>query len=188
MSDANDLYYMRARFYSPDLCRFINQDILLGGIENGQSLNRYAYVMGDPIKYNDPFGLTRYCGQCASTDCLLYGGNICPSNTLIEQFSNGFASYFRAYFRGFIQTLRENGFMGECEQDYTELEEKLLSEFMDEFTSLYQNDEQFQIEVDKEIKKFIEDFPYAPAAGRMFANSLISMLILRKKAVAYQQE
>ncbi|WP_353573397.1 RHS repeat-associated core domain-containing protein, partial [Candidatus Albibeggiatoa sp. nov. BB20] len=63
MTDANDLYYMRARFYSPDLRRFINQDILLGGIENGQSLNRYAYVMGDPIKYNDPFGLTRYCGK-----------------------------------------------------------------------------------------------------------------------------
>ncbi|WP_353572454.1 RHS repeat-associated core domain-containing protein [Candidatus Albibeggiatoa sp. nov. BB20] len=29
MTDANDLYYMRARFYSPDIRRFINQDILL---------------------------------------------------------------------------------------------------------------------------------------------------------------
>jgi len=40
MTDANDLYYMRARFYSPDLRRFINQDILLGGIENEESLSR----------------------------------------------------------------------------------------------------------------------------------------------------
>ena len=44
MTDANDLYYMRARFYSPDLRRFVNQDILLGGIADGQSLNHFAYV------------------------------------------------------------------------------------------------------------------------------------------------
>jgi RHS repeat-associated protein len=62
MTDGNSLNYMRARYYSADIRRFVNQDVLLGGIENGQSLNRYAYVMGDPIKYNDPFGLDRGCG------------------------------------------------------------------------------------------------------------------------------
>ena len=57
MTDANNLYYMRARFYSPDLRRFINQDILLGNIADGQSLNRYAYVRGRVISRIDPFGL-----------------------------------------------------------------------------------------------------------------------------------
>ena len=57
MSDANDLYYMRARFHSPDLRRFINQDILLGNIADGQSLNRYIFVKGKPAQYTDPFGL-----------------------------------------------------------------------------------------------------------------------------------
>ncbi|WP_353572456.1 RHS repeat-associated core domain-containing protein [Candidatus Albibeggiatoa sp. nov. BB20] len=51
MTDANDLYYMRARFYSPNLRHFINQDILLGGIADGQSLNCFAYVTGNLINF-----------------------------------------------------------------------------------------------------------------------------------------
>jgi RHS repeat-associated protein len=57
MTDGNGLYYMRARFYSPEIRRFVNQDILLGDIVEGQTLNRYAYVIGQPISYVDPFGL-----------------------------------------------------------------------------------------------------------------------------------
>ena len=63
MTDANDLYYMRARFYSPDLRRFINQDILLGNIADGQSLNRFAYVRGRVISRIDPFGLEDVSGE-----------------------------------------------------------------------------------------------------------------------------
>jgi RHS repeat-associated protein len=58
MTNANDLYYMRARFYSPDLRRFINQDILLGNVADGQSLNRFAFVTGNPVSFVDPFGLS----------------------------------------------------------------------------------------------------------------------------------
>ncbi|HZD58914.1 MAG TPA: RHS repeat-associated core domain-containing protein, partial [Anaerolineae bacterium] len=57
MTDSNGLYYMRARYYNPEIKRFINQDVLLGSIANGQSLNRYAYVNGNPVSYVDPFGL-----------------------------------------------------------------------------------------------------------------------------------
>ncbi len=57
MTDSNNLYYMRARFYSPEIRRFVNQDILLGSIGEGQTLNRYAFVTGRPISFVDPFGL-----------------------------------------------------------------------------------------------------------------------------------
>ena len=57
MTDSNNLYYMRARFYSPEIRRFINQDILFGGIDEGQTLNRYAFVTGQPVSKIDPFGL-----------------------------------------------------------------------------------------------------------------------------------
>ena len=58
-SDANGLYYMRARYYNIDIMRFINQDILTGSIDSSQSLNRYAYVEGNPVNFLDPFGLAR---------------------------------------------------------------------------------------------------------------------------------
>ena len=60
MTDSNGLYYMRARYYNPDIKRFINQDVKVGDISNSQSLNRYAYCEGNPVSLVDPFGL---CGQ-----------------------------------------------------------------------------------------------------------------------------
>lgn len=59
MTDDNGLYYMRARYYHPELKRFINRDVVPGIIAEAQTLNRYAYVNGNPISYVDPFGLAR---------------------------------------------------------------------------------------------------------------------------------
>ena len=57
---ADGLYYMRARFYNPQIKRFINRDIIDGSITDSQSLNKYSYVQGNPISLVDPFGL---CAQ-----------------------------------------------------------------------------------------------------------------------------
>ena len=48
---------MRARYYSPDLRRFINADVIAGEISNAITLNRYAYANGNPISTVDPLGL-----------------------------------------------------------------------------------------------------------------------------------
>jgi RHS repeat-associated protein len=53
MTDANGLLHMRARYYNPYLCRFINPDP--AGFSGG--LNFYAYADGNPISLIDPFGL-----------------------------------------------------------------------------------------------------------------------------------
>jgi len=53
MTDANGLLYMRARYYNPYLCRFINPDP--AGFAGG--LNWYCFADGNPISLNDPFGL-----------------------------------------------------------------------------------------------------------------------------------
>lgn len=58
MTDHNGLYYMRARYYNPDVKRFVNRDILPGSIENGQTMNRFAYLNGQVISKVDPFGLS----------------------------------------------------------------------------------------------------------------------------------
>jgi len=62
-TDKNTLYYMRARYYNTDIKRFINRDIVDGSIANGQSLNKYSYVQGNPVKLTDPFGLSPVGGD-----------------------------------------------------------------------------------------------------------------------------
>ena len=69
MSDSNGLYYMRARFYSPEIRRFVNQDVLLGDVFEGQTLNRYAFVTGRPVSFVDPFGLAYSPGEHGNYDC-----------------------------------------------------------------------------------------------------------------------
>jgi len=53
MDDNNGLYYMRARYYDPDVGRFITKD----PIGFGGGVNLYGYVGGNPINFIDPSGL-----------------------------------------------------------------------------------------------------------------------------------
>ena len=62
VTDRNGLLYMRARYYSPEMRRFINGDILHGEISNAITLNRYAYANGNPVSNTDPFGLSKERG------------------------------------------------------------------------------------------------------------------------------
>jgi RHS repeat-associated protein len=50
--DGSGLYYYGARYYDPELGRFISPDTVLDG------LNRYAYCGNNPINYVDPTGNT----------------------------------------------------------------------------------------------------------------------------------
>lgn len=50
------LQYFGARYYSPQLRRFVSPDSLLPDLYNPQALNRYSYVLNNPYKYTDPDG------------------------------------------------------------------------------------------------------------------------------------
>jgi RHS repeat-associated protein len=54
--DATGLLYYHARYYDPTLGRFIAPDSLVPEPGAPQSLNRYAYVYNNPLKYTDPTG------------------------------------------------------------------------------------------------------------------------------------
>lgn len=45
------------RYYGPRLGRFMSPDPLAGSVGDPQSLNRYAYVLNDPVNMVDPLGL-----------------------------------------------------------------------------------------------------------------------------------
>ena len=47
------LYYVRARYYNPEIGRFLSPD----PIGYGDGLNMYAYVSNDPVNLRDPLGL-----------------------------------------------------------------------------------------------------------------------------------
>jgi hypothetical protein len=48
--------YYRARYYHPALGRFVSADTIVPDPANSQSLNRYAYVLNNPLRYVDPSG------------------------------------------------------------------------------------------------------------------------------------
>ena len=53
---ATGLYYYNARYYDPTLARFISPDTIVPGVGDPQAWNRYAYVLGNPLRYTDPSG------------------------------------------------------------------------------------------------------------------------------------
>ena len=65
MSDAPDLYYLRARYYDPDLGRFLTQDPSSGKTRDPQTLNKYAYALDNPVLYIDISGLSAVEGTAA---------------------------------------------------------------------------------------------------------------------------
>ncbi|HWT27147.1 MAG TPA: RHS repeat-associated core domain-containing protein, partial [Mobilitalea sp.] len=54
--DLAGLVQMDARWYDPNAGRFTSQDSYMGDIYTSQSLNRYAYVMNNPVNMWDPTG------------------------------------------------------------------------------------------------------------------------------------
>jgi len=65
MDDETGLIYLRARYYDPDIGRFINKDPIMDIGSMTQSINRYVYTMNNPANFVDPSG---YCGVTPTND------------------------------------------------------------------------------------------------------------------------
>ncbi|MFQ5904177.1 MAG: RHS repeat domain-containing protein, partial [Candidatus Binatia bacterium] len=65
----SSLDYAMFRYDSSRLGRFLTPDPLAGSIANPQSLNRYAYVLNDPVNLIDPLGLEPECGFFPDCPC-----------------------------------------------------------------------------------------------------------------------
>ena len=51
-----DLYYLNARYYDPEIGRFISQDSYRGELDDPGQWHLYAYCANNPINYVDPSG------------------------------------------------------------------------------------------------------------------------------------
>jgi RHS repeat-associated protein len=55
------LYHYRARYYDPNIGRFLSED----PVGFGGGTNFYSYVLNNPVLFNDPYGLWRNTGRPA---------------------------------------------------------------------------------------------------------------------------
>ncbi|SCL29481.1 RHS repeat-associated core domain-containing protein [Micromonospora pallida] len=78
--DAAGLVYLKARYYDPELGRFVSPDPITDG-EDTVGLNRYAYAANDPINHVDPTGL-----ECKDSN----SGNNCDKKDQSDEIKDGF--------------------------------------------------------------------------------------------------
>ena len=54
--ETTGLYYLNARYYSPENAAFLTQDTYRGDRSRTATLNYYSYCAGNPVNYTDPSG------------------------------------------------------------------------------------------------------------------------------------
>jgi hypothetical protein len=84
---------MDARWYSPSVGRFTSQDTYMGDMYSSQSLNRYSYVMNNPVNMWDPTGhvpVPTWVGDDTNLDI---NGNMAIKHELLSSSSSNSGWY-----------------------------------------------------------------------------------------------
>ncbi|MEM8535962.1 MAG: RHS repeat-associated core domain-containing protein [Chloroflexota bacterium] len=74
--DDTGLLYYHARYYDPQLGRFLSPDTLVPDPTTPQDLNRYTYVRNNPLRYTDPTGHRILDGTDAGSGGSIGGGAV----------------------------------------------------------------------------------------------------------------
>jgi RHS repeat-associated protein len=96
-------YYLQARYYNPEIQRFISEDTYRGNIDDPLSLNLYTYCKNNPMIYVDPSGhipvplITALLGGFLNT-----GINFVSDLLDDGQINNGVGTYIGAFAEGAI--------------------------------------------------------------------------------------
>jgi len=61
------LIYMNARYYLPEVGRFVSPDSIVPDPNNPQGYNRYSYVLNSPVNFTDPTG-HKHCSGIGTQD------------------------------------------------------------------------------------------------------------------------
>ena len=95
--ESTGLYYYVARYYDPELARFIQADTIVPGAGSPAAYDRYAYVLNDPIMMNDPSG-NAHCDE--NGFCFLKIGEQLPfKNQQLQVITPIFTNTTNSYIR-----------------------------------------------------------------------------------------
>ncbi|MGH3849308.1 MAG: RHS repeat domain-containing protein, partial [Pseudonocardiaceae bacterium] len=96
------LIHMNGRVYDPNAARFISADPYINSPDDGQSYNRYSYVLNNPLAYTDPTGFEE--GSTQTLESITVTGQREPDQGPSVQFiggsGNGTAGSIR---RGYVE-------------------------------------------------------------------------------------
>ena len=84
------LYWHRSRWYDPKRARFIQPDTIVPEPGNPQSLNRYAYVNNNPLRFADPSGYDPLDAAWQEEFRAVHGREPSAEDVLIRLFSIAF--------------------------------------------------------------------------------------------------
>ena len=74
------LYYLRARYYAPNIGRFTQEDVIYN-----DGLNLYAYCGSNPVMYSDPSGFVKEtCKSKVGGECGSESGSGSVPNSLLQ--------------------------------------------------------------------------------------------------------
>jgi len=94
MTEPNGFYYMKARYYDPNVGRFVSEDP--AGFDGGD-VNLMAYVQNNPILNVDPSGL---CTERSWTEAIM---GRTPTTEELDRYSNTPISYGEIPISGFTR-------------------------------------------------------------------------------------
>ena len=92
MLDEVGVIHMNGRIYDPKIARFLQADPFIQSPTNTQSLNRYSYVLNNPLNATDPSGYFVFTLASVITSVLAAAEVITLTTAIIASFAIGFTA------------------------------------------------------------------------------------------------
>ncbi len=116
------LLYLRARYYDPELGRFITVDPYLGRMDEPVTQNRYIYVHNNPLLFVDPSGLEKACSQLSGS---------CWDGTTSPETQAGLISGTANLYYGLDQSTAAWGWQGAAAQQEAQAVDRTINLLVD---------------------------------------------------------
>ena len=113
------LYYLKSRYYDPEICRFINADGLASTGQGFLGANMFTYCLNNPVNYSD------YCGTRPSWERRYAGGLVEFSDTAtgnswflsfdVPLYDQGSYSLCWAFCQAMVESFNDNTVLSDAE-------------------------------------------------------------------------